>query len=108
MIGLHPVRRRRPQGLGLSGDHERLELRDAPLAAAARNPERQVEVPRAAATRQLDRRLLDLQNERVGDQRRRVDVISLVWLFISLANELTIDAAAISWPTTADSSRPDY
>ena len=48
-LGRHPVRRLRRQDPELPADHEGLELHGAALSPARRNPERQVEIPGAAA-----------------------------------------------------------
>ena len=45
----YPVRRLRRQDAELPADHERLELHGAALSSARRNPERQMEIPGAAA-----------------------------------------------------------
>ena len=50
-----PVRRLRRQDSELPADHEGLELHRAALSAARRNPERQVEIPGAAAGELRDR-----------------------------------------------------
>ena len=50
----HPVRRLRRQDSELPADHEGLELHGAALSAARRNPERQLEIPGAAASELKD------------------------------------------------------
>ena len=49
-VDRHPVRRLRRQSPELPADREGLELHRAALSAARRNPERQVEIPGAAAS----------------------------------------------------------
>ena len=60
----HPVRRLRRQDPELHPDHEGLELRRAALSAARGNPERQMEIPGAAAGQLRDDDAWLLRTER--------------------------------------------